>query len=73
MSTFLIHNTLTKLWSNILINGRGKWCQSWNWNKHCAQKAGTHEIKSFTKAGVCTIIAHTVLCCTVIYPIILNF
>ena len=33
MSILLILNTLTKLWSNILINGRGKWCQLENWQK----------------------------------------
>ena len=41
--------------------------------KNRAQKAGTNEIKRLTKAGTCTIIAQTVLCCTGIYPIILDF
>ena len=39
----------------------------------CAQKAGTHEIKGLTKAGLCTIIAQSVIHCTGIYPIILDF
>ena len=39
----------------------------------CVQKAGTHEIKGLTKAGICTIIAQSVLGCTGIYPIILDF
>ena len=39
----------------------------------CAQKAGTHEIKGLTKAGICTIIAQSVLRCTGIYRIILDF
>ena len=39
----------------------------------CAQKSGTHEIKRLTKAGNCTIIAQTVLCCTDIHRIILDF
>ena len=37
-----------------------------------AQKAGTNEIKRLTKAGICTIIAQSVLRCTGIYPIILD-
>lgn len=41
--------------------------------KNCAQEAGTNEIKRLTNAGTCTIIAQTVLRCTGIYPIILNF
>ena len=41
--------------------------------KNYAQKAGTHEIKRLTNAGACFIIAHPVLRCTGIYPIILNF
>ena len=41
--------------------------------KNRAQKAGTNEIKRLTKAGTCTIIAQTVLRCTGIYPIILDF
>lgn len=39
---------------------------------NCAQKAGTDEIKGLTKAGICSIIAQTVLCCTDIYLIILD-
>ena len=39
----------------------------------CAQKAGTHEIKGLTKAGICTIFAQSVIRCTGIYPIILDF
>ena len=37
------------------------------------KKAGTNKIKRLTKAGICTIIAQTVLRCTGIYPIILDF
>ena len=41
--------------------------------KFCAQKSDTHEIKRLTKASICSIIAQTVLCCTCVYPIILDF
>lgn len=39
---------------------------------NCAQKAGTHEIKGLTKAGICSVIAQTVFSCTDIYLIILD-
>ena len=44
-----------------------------NLTKNRAQRAGTNEIKRLTKTGICTIIAQTVLRCTGIYPIILDF
>ena len=74
MSILLIHNTLTKLWSNFLINEREKMVSILKLAKtFCAQKSDTNEIKRLTKAGICTIIAQTVLRCTSEYPILLDF
>ena len=74
MSILLIHNTLTELWSNFLINEREKMVSILKLaKKFCAQKSDTNEIKRLTKAGICTIIAQTVLCCTCEYPILLDF
>ena len=74
MSILLIHNTLTKLWSNFIINEKEKMVSILKLAKmFCAQKSDTYEIKRLTKAGICTIIAQTVLCCTCVYRIILDF
>ena len=74
MSILSIHITLTKLWSNFLINEREKMVSILKLAKRfCAQKSDTHEIKRLTKASICTITAQTVLCCTCVYPIILDF
>ena len=74
MSILSIHITLTKLWSNFLITEREKMVSILKLaKKFCAQKSDTHEIKRLTKASICTIIAQTVLCCTCVYPIILDF
>ena len=74
MSILLIHNTLTKLWSNFLINEREKMVSILKpAKKFCAQKSDINEIKRLTKAGICTIIAQTVLRCTCEDPILLDF
>ena len=74
MSILSIHITLTKLWSNFLINEREKMVSILKLaKKFCVQKSDTHEIKRLTKASICTITAQTVLCCTRVYPIILDF
>ena len=74
MSITLIHITLTKFWSHFLINESEKMVSILKLAKKVfAQKSDTHAIKRLTKASTCTIIAQTVLCCTRVYPINLDF